>query len=220
MSFDTRTDIRLVRLCCLFGLLGSVLFLTGDMLFYGNWVSGAEFHPYSEMAARSLPLLIAGGAIGPVAALFSACGMGIFYWTLESGSRKWARTAAVLLAVMMLIAGSYHALYTCLGFAVKVTDKMARETLLMQVTSLRDAVYYPTCAMGAAGTALVYLLALSKKTRFPRWLLILLPTTLSLASSAFRSYFLTIPAPIGGIVRGGWINGSFVLFFTIATYVF
>ena len=213
-------NIRLMRLCCLSGLFGSILFLGGDMLFYGNFVSGAEFHPYSEMAARSLLLLIAGGAIGPIAALFSAYGMGIFYWTLEPGSRKWARVTAALLAIMMLIGGAYHALYTCLGFAAKVTEKTTREMLLTQVASLRDTISYPMYAAGGAGTVLAYLLVFLSKTRFPRWLLIFLPTTLSLASSTFRSYFLLIPAPVGGLVRGGWINGSFVLFFGIATCVF
>jgi hypothetical protein len=220
MSEARRTGSRLVRLCCLSGLLGSVLFLSGDMLFYGNWSSGPDFHAYREMAARPLALLVIGGALGPVAALFSACGMGIFYLTLKSGGRKLAFTAATLLAAMMLIGSSYHAVFTVFGFAYKVGEQTTRETLLAQVTSLRDTISYPMYASGLAGTALVYLLALWKKTQFPRWLLLFLPTTLSLASDAFRNLFVMIPAPIGGIVRGGWINGSFVLFFAIATCVF
>lgn len=211
---------RLVRLCCLSGLLGSLLFLGGDMLFYGTSSSGAAFHPYFEMAQRPLGQLVIGGAIGPIAALFSAIGMGLFYLTLESGNRPLASTVAVLLAVMMLIGGSYHAVYSCFGFASKVADGTVREMLITQVASLRDVISYPMYAAGIAGTALAYFLGLWKKTHFPRWLLIFLPTTLSMASSAFRTYFLKVPAPIGGIIRGGWINGSFALFFAIATYVF
>lgn len=214
------TRTRLVRLCCLSGLLGSVLFLSGDMLFYGNWSSGAAFHAYREMAERPLAQLVIGGALGPVAALFSAFGMGIFYLTLESGGQKLACTAAVLFAVMMLIGGSYHAVYTDFGFASKVAEQTARETLVMQVASLRNAISYPMYATGVAGTVLVYLLALWKRTRFPRWLLIFLPTILSMASSAFRGYVVLIPAPVGGIILGGWINGSFLLFFAVATCVF
>src|SRR5437763_16443454 len=52
---------RLLRLCCLSGLLGSALFLTGDMLFYGSWcdhqcvfivaprVCGPPFAPSSHL---------------------------------------------------------------------------------------------------------------------------------------------------------------------------
>jgi hypothetical protein len=220
MSLNSHTGARFARLCCVSGLLGSLLFLAGDMLFYGTWSTGAGFHPYSQMAARPAWLLVTGGALGPLAALFSAAGMGIFYLTLASAGRKMACTAASLLAAMMLIGGSYHALYTCLGFAAKVADETTRESLLAQVAALRNTVSYPMYAAGVLGTLLVYLLALSKKTRFPRWLLIFLPTTLSMASSSFRTYFAMIPAPLGGIIRGGWINGSFVLFFAIATCVF
>jgi hypothetical protein len=209
-----------VRLYCLAGLLGSVLFLTGDMLFYGSWASGANFHAYRQMAERPVTELVIGGALGPVAALFSAFGMGIFYVTLKSASRKPAFGAAVLLAMMMLIGGSYHAVFTVFGFASKVTDPMTRETLLAQVANLRNTISYPMYASGLAGTALVYFLAFWKRTQFPRWLLLFLPTTLSLASDALRNLFVIIPAPIGAIIRGGWINGSFVLFFAVASGVF
>ena len=96
-----------LRWCCLSGLVGSLLFLAGDMLFYGSWSSGADFHPYQQMGQRSTDLLVLGGAIGPVAALFSALGMGVFALTLEPASRKLANTAAILLAIMILIGGSY-----------------------------------------------------------------------------------------------------------------
>jgi hypothetical protein len=41
-----------------------------------------------------------------------------------------------------------------------------------------------------------------------------------MVSSVFRGYFLIIPAPLGAVFRGGWINGSFLLFFALATLVF
>jgi hypothetical protein len=220
MSLNAMTRTRLVRLCCLSGLLGSVLFLSGDMLMYGNWTSAADFHPYREMAERPVAQLVIGGAVGPVAALFSAFGMGIFYLTLRSANKSLASVATVLLAVMMLVGASYHAVYACFGFASKVTELMVREKLLVQIADLRNAISYPMYASGLAGTALVYFLALGRKTLFPRWLLIFLPTTLSMAGDVFRSLFMVIPAPLGGIFRGGWINGSFVIFFAIATCVF
>ncbi|MGB9463646.1 MAG: DUF6796 family protein [Candidatus Acidiferrum sp.] len=220
MSLNQPSRTRLVRLCCLSGLLGSVLFLAGDMLFYGSWTSGADFHSFRVMSERPQAQLVIGGALGPVAALLSAFGMGVFYLSLESGGKKLAFAAAALFAAMMLIGGSYHAVFTVFGFASKMEEQRERETLLLQVASLRNTISYPMYAAGITGTCMVYFLALWKKTPFPRWLLILLPTTLSLASNAVRGLFVMIPAPVGGIIRGGWINGSFVVFFTIATCVF
>jgi hypothetical protein len=209
-----------LRCCCLSGLLGSLLFLAGDMLFYGSWSSGADFHPYQQMAQRSTEVLVLGGAIGPVAALFSALGMGMFALTLEPAGRKLADTVAILLAIMILIGASYHAIYTCLGFASKLADPTWRDTMLAQVTDLRTTISYPMYAAGLTATAMVYWLALARKALFPRWLLLFLPTTLSLLASPLHDVFVKIPAPLGSIIRGGWINGSFVLFFTIATLVF
>jgi hypothetical protein len=220
VGLTTAIRTRLVRLCCLSGLLGSMLFLSGDMLFYGTLSSGAGFHPYVEMAQRTSMQLVIGGALGPVAALFSAIGMGLFYLTMGSGNRRLAGTVAILFAVTMLIGGSYHAVYTVFGFAAKIADPAVREQLMDAVTTLRDTIYYPMYAAGISGTALAYGLGLWKKTQFPRWLLVLLPTTLSLASSALHNYFLLLPAPVGGLIRGGWINASFVLFFGVATIAF
>jgi hypothetical protein len=111
MSEVRRTGTLLVRQCCLSGLLGSVLFLSGDMLFYGNWSSGADFHAYHEMAARPLALLVIGGALGPVAALFSAFGMGIFYLTLKSGG--WINGSFVL----------FFAIATCVFWRLEVDSE-------------------------------------------------------------------------------------------------
>lgn len=209
---------RLIGFCCLSGLLGSVLFLAGDMLFYGTFSSAASFHSFAEMAKRPVALLVAGGALGPIASIFSAVGMGVFLLTLAPAGRRWAITASLLLAVTMLTGGSYHALFTCFGFAAKVADSPSRETLLAQIASLRDTIGDVVYATGLSATAIIYWLALARRTAFPRWLLIFLPTTLSLADSVFPGLFLRIPAPIGSIIRGGWINGCFVLFFSVAAF--
>jgi hypothetical protein len=206
-----------IGFCCLSGLTGSLLFLAGDMLFYGSFSSGAAFHSLAEMAQRPVPILVAGGALGPIASIFSAAGMGFFFFTLASVNRKLALTSALLMAVTMLLGGSYHALFTCFGFAARVADEPTRETLIHQVAGLRDTVGMILYATGLSGTAIVYFLGFSRRAALPRWLLIFLPSTLSLATSVFSGVFAAIPAPIGGIVRGGWINGCFVLFFAIAT---
>ena len=210
----------LVRLCCLSGLAGSLLFLTGDMLFYGSTTSGSAFHVYQEMANRSVTLLVVGGELGPIAALFSAFGMGIFYLTLAPAGKRPALLTTILLAIMILIGGSYHAVFTNFGFAAKVADETSGEGLHTEVATLWNALSYPMYAAGAAGTALAFVIVLCRKTHFPRWLLLFFPTILSLASSVFRTYFVRIPAPLGGILRGGWINGTFVVFFMICTFVF
>jgi hypothetical protein len=70
--------------------------------------------------------------------------------------------------MMILIGGFYHAVYTGLGFASKIAEEPARQTMLMQVSTLPNTISYPMYASGLVGTALVYWLALWKKTLFPQ----------------------------------------------------
>jgi hypothetical protein len=213
-----KNDLRLLRACCLSGFVGSAMYLAGDMLFYGAFRSGSDFHPYQLMAGHSATRLIAGGLLGPIASLFSAFGMLLFYLTLKPGSRRLACTASALLAAMILFGGSYHALYTVLGFASQASN--GGLPILQEVTSLRNAIGWPLYICGIAGSLITYWLTLARETLFPRWLLLLLPTTLSLASTAFPKVFHSIPAPLGGIILGGWINGTFVVFFAACVLVF
>ena len=220
MQPDSLAPLPLLRLCCLSGLLGSSLFLAGDMMFYGTLSSAADFHPLVEMAHRPLSAIVIGGLLGPIAAIFSGFGMGVFYLTTKSGSRRIALAITAALAIMMFTGGAYHAIYAVFGFASRVSDPSIRQNLIAQVASLRNAVSWPMYLAGITGTLLAYFLPFYRKTLFPRWLLILLPTTLSMADSAFRPIFLRIPAPLGSLIRGGWINGSFVLFFAAASLLF
>lgn len=189
------------------------------MLFYGAFTSGANFHSFDQMARHSVARLVLGGAAGPVAALFSACGMGIFYWTLRSGDVRLASTAAALMAAMILIGGSYHAVFAVFGFGAKLPQP-THEILIAQVAALRDTIGWPMYVAGISGSLIIYWIVLVRNTLFPRWLLLFLPTTLSLASSALHPLFLRLPSPIGGMIAGGWINGSFLLFFALATGAF
>ena len=120
----------------------------------------------------------------------------------------------------MLVGGAYHAVFTTFGFAAMVADPATRAALTAQIGSLYGFLSGFTYITGIPGTALGYFLALRSRTLFPRWLLILMPTVLSLGGQLFHDWLLMVPAPLGGVIRGGWINGSFVLFFAIASCVF
>jgi len=194
--------------------------LSGDMLFYGAWVSGADFHARQQMAAKSVARLVLGGSLGPIAGILYAMGMGIFYIKLAPGGKRLAGAGAGLLAITMLIGGAYHAVFTNFGFAAKVQDAAVRNVLAAQVRSLYDVLSNLTYFTGIPGTLLVYWTALRKRTLFPRWLLLFIPTVLTLVDTVLNPWFLLLPGPWGGLVRGGWINGCFVVFFAVATVVF
>jgi Na+/H+-dicarboxylate symporter len=90
------------------------------------------------MAQRPLRQLVIGSAIGHIAGVFSAIGTALFYLTLESEGRLLAFAAAVLLALMMIIEGVYHAVYTLFfAFSSQIADEPIRDALISLVRSLR-----------------------------------------------------------------------------------
>lgn len=202
------------------GLIGGLLMLSGDFLFYGTFTGGAEFHSRAVMATRPDWMLILGGSLGPIAGIFYCLGMSVFYVLLRPAGERLAMAAAALLGATMLVGGSYHAVFTTFGFGSKIADAAVRARLLDQIGGLFNALSNVATVLGVGGTGIVYYLALRRRTYFPRWLLIFMPTLLSLGSTFFRTALLRLPAPLGSIITGGWINGSFVLFFTLATICF
>jgi hypothetical protein len=214
------SSCRFVFKASVCGLIGGLLMLTGDFLFCGALTSGAEFHSRTVMATRPDWMLVLGGSLGPIAGILYCLGMTLFYFLLKPAGERLAAAAAALLGVTMLVGGSYHAVFTTFGFAAKVSDLATRARLLDQVGMLFAALSNVAVVLGSMGTLLVFYLVLRGRSHFPRWLLIFMPTLIQLASSVFRPAFNRLPSPLGSMFLAGWINGSFVLFFALATFAF
>jgi hypothetical protein len=217
ISIPGQWSARKASIC---GLAGGLLMLSGDFLFYGSLTSGAEFHSRAVMATRPDWVLVLGGLLGPIAGILYCMGMSLFYVLLKPTAERLAAAAAFLLGATMLVGGSYHAVFATFGFAGKISDPAASARLLNQIGLLFGSLSNVATVLGSLGTLIVYYLALRGPSRFPRWLLFFMPTLLSLGSTVLHPILIRIPAPVGSVILGGWINGSFVLFFSIATFVF
>ena len=81
---------RLMGLC---GLAGALLFFTGDMLFTGYFGSGAGFaEGMRRTVMQAAPgRLVAGGAIGPLAACLCIVGFWHVYSNVLLSSKLWGR---------------------------------------------------------------------------------------------------------------------------------
>lgn len=194
--------------------------LAGDYLFYGAFTSGRDLNPLAIMRGRADWQLLLGGAVGPVAAMLYAVGMLIFFLTLKPVNYWLAAFASLALAAMALIGGAYHAVFTMYGFVGRVDDQTQRALLIGSVRALYNWLASMSYIFGAVGTLTVLILGVRQRGEFPRWLLLLLPTILVVLCLMLTPMFTMIPAPLGGLIRGGRINGSFVLFFALATWVF
>jgi hypothetical protein len=184
---------------------------TGDMLLYYEPVSGLKYDSVARMSTMPIERLIAGGLIGPIASVFSIIGGYIFYVVFRSVNKVLANTLFVVFATIVLVGGTYHAMFPNFGFIGRLPESLQPQQILFIRTYIKS-LYTIILICGTFWTLLLFYAVIFKKTLYPIWLLIFTPTLLTLLSHSLKDY---IPYPLGAIIYGGWINLCFALFFVV-----
>ncbi|NQT27593.1 hypothetical protein HQ585_19720 [candidate division KSB1 bacterium] len=215
-------EIKLIRLTGFAGILGALLMFTGDMFLYGGFYSGSEYYDYSRRIMGEIPLLrlMIGGAIGPIASILYAIGFWQIYFAIKSAGKILASISFSGFAFMIIIAGSYHSGFVNTGLilrakaSIQQSDLESVKILLSQSIDYLHFLYNIMFVFGTIGTISFLYTIISRKTYYPKWIILFTPTLLLLASS-IATY---IPSPVGGIIYGGYINLIFLLFFCVSTF--
>jgi hypothetical protein len=168
------------------------------------------------MAQRSDGVLIAGGVVSPLASAGYILGTLAIALRLKARQPRIAWAFFVCWTGMFLVGIAYHAVFTTLGFAAKLPDAAAAAmpAMLSRIRELLSTFYDGEAAFGVLGTLCLAAIVLRGASGYPRWLLLFTPTIWALAAPIAR----TLPAPIGGVIAAGWINGWFTIFFLV-TYL-
>jgi hypothetical protein len=217
------TISRSIRYTGIAGISGALLMFAGDMLLYGSFHSGAEFPEHSRILMGEIPLLrlMIGGAIGPVAALLYALGFWHVYLAVRDGGKVLAALIFSAFASMMTVGGTYHAGFVTTGLIVRAKnaahefDPGVMSTLLDQSDRYLLLLFRMSFVLGALATIMFLYTVLRKKTSYPKWMILFTPTLLIMTARLA----VHIPAPVGSILYGGYINLSFLLFFCVSTVV-
>jgi hypothetical protein len=212
MTKAQKTNI--IKSLSLAGILGGILLLMGDWLFYFDYTSGADFKASQIMRSFTDTRLAIGGAVGPMAALLYCLGAVSIYYALKNVNQLMALLISSSLIISFAYMGAYHALYPMHGFIAKIQDPQVAITLKNQLAILTSIIYNIEFAVGLLATLLFFFLVLAKKTIYPKWIVFFFPTVLSLLSDLPR----LLPYPIGGIILGRWDNGCFIVFFCLNVF--
>ncbi len=197
----------------LFGVMGGMLMLFGDMCFYLYPMSGADFSSAEMMRTMPAERLIIGGVVGPLAGLLYALGATMYYLAFRGHEKRLARIMTTLFVVMFVVGGAYHSIYTTYGF-VPPGDLLGTTA---KISALIGALQKVSFVAGLSGSILFIYMVLRYDTVFPKWIIIFTPTFWTLLNGPLAPY---IPYPAGSVVVGGWINICFILFFMLCYFVF
>jgi len=203
-----------LKLYSLSGLLGGLIMFAGDQLFYFQKISGATYNSTPRMGEMPIERLVTGGILGPVAAIFYIIGAYYLYEVFKKESKLLAQASFALLAVFLLFAGAYHAVFATYGFAARLPENLNTEHVAF-VTQYLAAIHSVDYVIGIIWTIVFLWLLLFKKSGLPKWLAFFTPTLIILLQPFFKDY---IPYPLGTIIYGGWFNLSFVLFFLMSFF--
>lgn len=200
----------------LLGLIGALLMFAGDMFLYYEPVSGPDYNSIAKMAIQPFTYLFFGGILGPIAAIFYILGGLLFYYIFKPVNKILAVFLFSLFAIIYMFAGTYHASFPYYGFV----GRLPLEFQAQQIGFIRDylgVIYNIMFYCAILWTLLLFYIVLFKKSIYPKWLLIFTPTLLTMLSPYIKSI---TPYPYGAVFYGGWLNLSYVIYFTICLVYF
>jgi hypothetical protein len=209
--------ISFVRILGSLGIGGALLMFIGDMCLYGHLGSGGDFW-------KNLPLVIsnesdiqivAGGFIGPIAALLYCLGFFSIYEMISPKSPILAIIVAGGAAAMIVIGAAYHAMWGIRALLIKAGLPSGDYHELYNEIKQYTLLFYDAAGVvGGIASVLLLFVVLSRRSLYPRWTAVVNPGFLFL----FSPLAGFIPAPLGAIVYGGYFNLVFVVFFSVTVF--
>jgi hypothetical protein len=205
-----------VRILALIGLGAALLMFAGDMCLYGHFGSGAEAISKPVITNEADTRIIVGGFIGPIAAILYCVGLFSLYFMISPKSKMLAIVVTGGAAATMVIGGTYHAMWSIRAFLIKAGLSSGDHQVLYSQIKDYTMLFYNTMLAGAGVVSALLLFAvLSGRSLYPRWSALVNPGILFL----LRPLADVIPAPLGAIVSGGYLNLVFVVFFSVSILV-
>ena len=204
------------RIAGIVGLAGALGLFIGDMLLYGHLGGAGGFLERVETVAAdvSLERIFIGGILGPICSLLYIAGFRHVYQNIRKSGEIAARTVFAGCALLIVIGGTYHALWAVrmLIFKYGVVDTQSLEAFVEAVTSYLEITFIASSVPGFIVFPMLIVLVLLGRTEYPRWTVIANPGLLISLSFLVSD----LPAPYGLTLYGGYINLVFVVFFVVS----
>lgn len=203
----------MVKIFLVIGVIAALLMFLGDMLLYfttGEYdTKGVGFEAVTRIM-KEIPewRLIAGGAIGPIAA-FLYC-VSFYHVVLIAGAsgKILAWSIMLLCSVGIIVGGAYHSQCSYLGLIGRLDCKEAMEKIEKNLNLLVGSAYIPQ----AIGYILLIIGIAMGMMNCTKLLIIFSPAVMFLLGFIWRK----TKQPIRIVLYGGWNNLLFVVYYVAA----
>ncbi|MDG2435567.1 DUF6796 family protein [Polaribacter sp. Hel1_33_78] len=202
-----------IRVLGVFGILGGLILLAGDMLLYYDPVNMSL---KQNMGNASDFRIIASGVCALFAAWFYMLGLGQVYYAFKTTKPIFRNGTLISFGSILISYGIVHGAF----LAIATTAKLATEhsldineaVLLSEKTNeiLRLFVYPLFGILSILFISQVW----KRKTLYPRWIILFFPLIPFLIEDLVTKY---LQNDIWIIIKGGYLNIILVIFFTAST---
>ena len=182
----------------------------GDMLLYFTTqpIPDREKDLLLSMGTVPLERLVAGGIIGPLAAVLYIIGFYHLFLRVKKERRKTACWMLASLSVSIIVGGAYHAFFPAFGIVSSQGHPEIIDHFLSYIGRLGGFSFF---LMGI-GWLLFSVLVLQKQTSFPHWTVIVTP----LITLWLNFLWKMLPQPFLLLIAGGWNNLVYTLIFAVS----
>ncbi|HFB54298.1 MAG TPA: DUF4386 family protein [Hellea balneolensis] len=206
------THFKLMKNLARLSILGALIMIVGDyLLFLTPWVSGKDFNSINAMRTMSEPRLMWGGIAGPISALAYAAGSCVFYVALKQHNKIIAALISIFSVITYGLVGAAHCLFAVIGFGgTEYAAGTEAGQIQENVTSMVETMSNMISVTALLSSVLLIYMIVRHTTAFPKWILVVMPLTLTLIQPLITPF---VPYPLGSIIIGGWPNWAAVIFF-------
>ena len=202
-----------IRLLGIFGILGGLTLLAGDMLFY---YSPINTNIRENMGNVSDFRIIASGVTSLLAAWLYVLGTVQVYYAFSPAKPIIRNTVLICFAAISIAYGVIHGMYVAIATSAKLAiqnnlDLNEAVSLAVDANNTLRLLVYPIFGL----LSFLFIVQVWKgKTLYPRWIILFFPLIPFLAQGFICK---NLSGKILTIVCGGYLNLILIVFFTAST---
>ena len=202
-----------IRVLGVFGILGGLILLAGDMLLYYDPVNMSL---KQNMGNASDFRIIASGVCALFAAWFYMLGLGQVYFAFKTTKPIFRNGTLISFGSILISYGIVHGAFLAIATSAKLATEHSLDineaVLLSEKTNeiLRLFVYPLFGILSILFISQVW----KRKTLYPRWIILFFPLIPFLIEDLVTKY---LQKDIWIIIKGGYLNIILVIFFTAST---
>jgi len=213
MSIITTEALRLFGLS---GVLGSILFIMGDLLY--NHIPGSKYSPAVKMSQMPGSRLLNAGTLGLVGCWFYTLAALHLYIAFRPAGDLFAYILGLAFAAGMICYGITHTAYFAIAAGAQAAVQLGSDAEVggKLGNALYQRLVFITYIPAAISSVMMLYGIVAGRSMYPRWMVVFLPLVIYLLKTPVTRVF---KGRLQEIINDSYDNLVLFIFYTLSTIV-